>query len=335
MPRFYKDSSLRAGFTLVELLVVIAIIGILVALLLPAVQAARESARRAQCQNNLKQQGIGLHLHHDAFGYFPKGGGNDDLPPPPGSPPAPASGRGSSWKVYLLAFIEQTAISDNWQHHSGSGHNGSNLNMVFNKVIPTYRCPSSILPNIDPHNDLMFSCYTGIAGSVIDKPLGTGICGFNSGGGIFFANSRINTALILDGTSHTMIVGEESDHIRDARGKKLITRFVATTSQGPHGWPVGVHSEKVGADYLERVFNCTTVRHKNNQRGLTVEHGTYTVDCVDGTCDNTGANHPLRSLHPGGVLALYADGSVHFLADNTELQVLCRAASRADGEVVP
>ncbi|HTN77380.1 MAG TPA: DUF1559 domain-containing protein, partial [Pirellulaceae bacterium] len=108
----------RRAFTLVELLVVIAIIGVLVALLLPAVQAAREAARRMQCSNNVKQLGLSLHNHHDTYNRFPPGGANDQTPF--GTETA-TSGWGSSWMVYILPYIEQNALYSQWQMYGQSG----------------------------------------------------------------------------------------------------------------------------------------------------------------------------------------------------------------------
>src|SRR5437773_558439 len=99
-------SGLRRAFTLVELLVVIAIIGVLVALLLPAVQSARESARRMSCMNNLKQIGLALHNHHDAFGTFPPGGVTNGT--------CCGTQSGATWTIYILPFIEQQMLYDKY-----------------------------------------------------------------------------------------------------------------------------------------------------------------------------------------------------------------------------
>ena len=122
----------RSGFTLVELLVVIAIIGILIALLLPAVQAAREAARRSQCQNNLKQLGLGLHNYHDVKGHFPIGADSVSQ---------------LSWRVYLLPYIEQDALFEkfdlgpgNW--NGGANKEGPNKLVHATNRIASFNCPS-------------------------------------------------------------------------------------------------------------------------------------------------------------------------------------------------
>ena len=138
-------TSRRSAFTLVELLVVIAIIGVLVALLLPAVQAAREAARRSSCTNNMKQLGIALHNFHDTFNRFPPGGARDQQP---FGTHATGGGWGSSWKVYILPYIEQNAIYDKWLFDGANSGYTHASNMVYtNRLkIATYRCPSSPVP---------------------------------------------------------------------------------------------------------------------------------------------------------------------------------------------
>ncbi|HTN76955.1 MAG TPA: DUF1559 domain-containing protein, partial [Pirellulaceae bacterium] len=138
----------KRGFTLVELLVVIAIIGVLVALLLPAVQAAREAARRMQCHNNMKQIGLASHNHHDSLGYFPPGGSDG-----PDTDCCNATSRdGWSWAYHLTPYIEQTAI-----------HDLTTDSLVATSVIPGYFCPSRRPPNL--YNKLGHADYAGNGGS--------------------------------------------------------------------------------------------------------------------------------------------------------------------------
>src|SRR3954454_5903389 len=122
-------AGLRRAFTLVELLVVIAIIGVLVALLLPAVQAAREAARRMQCQNNLKQIGLASHNHHDVVGELPR---------------AYSPVTGLSWHVYILPYIEQQALYNNFDLTTANNtHTSANRNDPYGLVIlKAYQCPS-------------------------------------------------------------------------------------------------------------------------------------------------------------------------------------------------
>jgi len=307
------------GFTLVELLVVIAIIGVLVALLLPAVQAAREAARRTSCTNNMKQLGIAMHNRHDTFGAFP-----------PGCETVGGSW-GSSWKVYLLPYIEQNNIFDKWIFHSASGYtNSNNMPLVDGVEIAPYRCPSSVLPpkytsSNNAGSIQMFTSYTGIAGSAtLDATASTGH-GLGAGGGCLYANSNVNMAALTDGTSNTLMIGEQSDHLRDANNAIVTGSYGAITSQGPHGWTMGCGNPGVGSAYADRHFNCTTVRYNINQIGFSNSGATG---------HNTGNNIPLSSLHPGGCLVVLGDASSRFIPETTDLVVLHQLASGNDGQVV-
>jgi prepilin-type N-terminal cleavage/methylation domain-containing protein len=321
----------RQGFTLIELLVVIAIIAILIGLLLPAVQKVREAAARMQCTNNLKQLGIALHAHHDARNGLPPGCAEDQAPFG-----TAAGGWGSSWKVYILPYIEQDNIYRQWQFNgTSSGYtNANNMPLVNRITIKAFRCPSSPIPEFYASSNnagsiQMMSSYTGIAGSAIDSGVNTtNGYGYCSGGGVLFANSQVKLTDITDGTSNTIMVGEQSDHLRDANNSPIPGAYTAITSQGPHGWTMGAGQQAVGAAYTDRHFNCTTVRYMINQRGLTNSNST-------GTSENTGNNIPLSSGHTGGVVVGLGDGSVRFLSSTTPLLTLQQLSSRAGGEVIP
>lgn len=176
----------RTGFTLVELLVVIAIIGILVALLLPAVQAARESARRTHCLNNLKQIGLAIHNYHDVQLAFPTGGDN--------GPVACCAADNDridrfSWTFHILPYMEQQTVYEMWP---------SNLAQLQKTIVGTYVCPSKRQPRL----------YQGVAKSCYSGSLGTG------SNGIFKQTSTSWIALnaVTDGTSNTLMVGEGQIH---------------------------------------------------------------------------------------------------------------------------
>jgi len=143
-----------------------------------------------------------------------------------------------------------------------------------------------------------------------------------------FANSRVQIVGITDGTSNTIIVGEQSDHLRELNNQPIPGPFTAITSQGPHGWTMGIASGGVGAAGGDRHFNCSTTRWRINQRGLG-DNGS------NGTNSNTGSNIPLSSGHTGGAQMLFGDGGVRFLRDTTPLPTLQWLSTRAGGETLP
>ncbi len=266
----------KRGFTLVELLVVIAIIGILVGLLLPAVQAAREAARRMQCSNNLKQIGLSLHMHHDTFKKFP-----------------PMSASGCCWGTWLvptLQFIEQGNMYNLYQNYGGSDTVSTNFpaptptgttpprygaapntTNVTTKRIPTFTCPSdqpnAPLSNITSHN------YAGVAGngtsyaSVAAGPAPVP-AGYVARPGIFdptifehvtpVANPpvkqtrRVNMGSVTDGLSNTLMVAE----VLQGRGSDLrgfawwSAAAAASTYYGPNTVSPDVTTQNCATDVL-------------------------------------------------------------------------------------
>ena len=209
----------RIGFTLVELLVVIAIIGVLVALLLPAVQAAREAARMAQCKNNLKQIGVALQNYHSAYARFPMGGQMNER---------------MSWWYFILPYHEESAIFDalvTGEDFCGTPAFLANEDTMRNFSPPLWFCPSSTLGKFntrthppDPPYNVGVPTYAGIRGSVwrvseggeiLDIDTTVSAPGYNLGwvtnNGILYSHSDTKIADIQDGSSHTIIVGEQSD----------------------------------------------------------------------------------------------------------------------------
>lgn len=333
----------RTGFTLVELLVVIAIIGILVALLLPAIQAAREAANRSECANNLKQLGLALQNYHDTYRTFPYGvrpGGRN-------------GGWGTSFYVRILPYVEQTAMADNWPwtergnfdrdegYVSGNGNLRSNSGNVMNLLglpMPGFRCPSSPLPEYNTGNNAVYmASYAGIMGAV--EATGTyvpvrwrdccwccscgtgphGNTGIVSGGGMLVHNKCINMADCTDGTSTTMILGESSDWAYDSAGRE---RHVDPS--WPHGWPMGTGTTATvtgrGGGHINRAFNLTSIRYPVGERNY----------MLNGVCDNHGINNPLLSAHPGGTQITLTDGSTRFISDSMNLATLKHIADRDD-----
>jgi prepilin-type N-terminal cleavage/methylation domain-containing protein/prepilin-type processing-associated H-X9-DG protein len=334
------------AFTLIELLVVIAIIGILIGLLLPAVQKVREAANRLKCQNNLKQLGLALHNHHDTYGRLPPGGANDQ--PPFGTDAPNSTHWGSSWMVYILPFIEQDSVYRKWQFSGNSGAFNSNNNTVASGVlISTFNCPASPLPVMGAKNHpaIQIGNYVGISGAVHTIPGFTETrynvlpsAGEVSAGGVMIPDGQLTFASIADGTSNTMALSENSNFLKDTSGTMQDWRATQ-----PWGWILGVKSPGVPPNFDNgggdnREPGLITIRYTinytpaagwaNDITGTGVGVGSYTGDCV-------GANIPLNSTHPGGVNVVYADGSVRFVSSATPLNVLAILATRDDGQTIP
>jgi prepilin-type N-terminal cleavage/methylation domain-containing protein/prepilin-type processing-associated H-X9-DG protein len=323
-------SPRRRGFTLVELLVVIAIIGVMVGLLLPAVQAAREAARRMSCSNNMKQLGLAMHNYHDSLNSFPLGAYNL-------REAWPASG--SNWRALLLPYIEQRPVYDQLQftatsHFMAGGAAGANAllgNEVLRELnIPTYRCPSSAIPEFDiapgsnnQQRTLNIS-YVGIQGAARPVPgpdpnrgtfdLGHG---WSCNNGILFANTFTRMRDVTDGLSNTMILSDQSG---------LVAR-VNRTSNYYGGWFGSRHPRPVSGgpgvsmDLWQTGTTCVRFAPNSNivQTGAT--EAMYRNNTV------------INSMHPGGINVSLADGSVRFLTDSIDFMMLKMLCCKDDGQV--
>jgi len=319
-----------AGFTLVELLVVIAIIGTLVGLLLPAVQAARESARLSSCQNNLKQIGVALQLHHDAKLWLPPGSSRDQIPF--GSAPSTASGwGGSSCFAHLLPYLEETALYAKWDFTELADHISPGY--ATGVRLPWGRCPSSNMPQsrtFDTTQIAILNYYpvAGAANGLITSPTfnetratdgpGGGKLGW---GGMLFPSAKMGLKNSTDGTSKMLAFGEQSSMLTDTSG---VLQAWAPGSR--FGWPLGAAGV---ANSIGNVYSVTTVRWPINQK-----------TGWDGVTNGVGPgqsgwphNVPLNSNHPGGTNLLLLDGAVRFAADAMSLQTLGQLATRDDGAI--
>jgi prepilin-type N-terminal cleavage/methylation domain-containing protein len=237
-------ASRRRGFTLVELLVVIAIIGVMVGLLLPAVQAAREAARRMQCSNNMKQLGLALHGFHDSYKRFPPGILGPVAVVPPGSNDNDHQYVGALY--FLLPYMEQTALYDQVKekldvdvdHYPGITYSTSSTVPVQNwfmndsswaaaqTKISTYECPSATSYNNTSTFAYIFTRGLGITGGVWNSPMSflgrtnyapscggigeahTNLSGWGRYQGLFWPRSKRKFSDCLDGTSSTIAFGE-------------------------------------------------------------------------------------------------------------------------------
>ncbi|QDU26483.1 hypothetical protein ETAA8_15610 [Anatilimnocola aggregata] len=316
----------RGGFTLVELLVVIAIIGVLVALLLPAVQAAREAARRSSCTNNLKQTVLALHNYHDTFERFAPGGISYGWCRNPVSPTV----HNLNGLLLLLPFVEQTALHNKFDMSASAanityGNTTPSTNAmlagdaiasgnaaVVSQRVKIFNCPSD---SGDPW--LAVGAYYGIAstgttlkGAKTNYDFSSGQsydCNYwlnnasNSARRLFGENSNSRIADVIDGTSNTAAIVETTLNVYNGR----------CPAWGYRGWVMtGVD---IGAPRGINNWNYSTIPPKIGRNGSWGEPG---------------------SLHPGGVMVGLADGAVIFVAENTSSTVRVALAAMGDGEVV-
>jgi len=313
-----KLSQPHMGFTLIELLVVIAIIAILIALLLPAVQQAREAARRSQCGNNLKQIGIALHNYHGVHGRLPMGlsswAGNlvDDMAAYQSNPTkhntSEASGDGTagweghwSWGSMILPFVEQTALYDELQ--PGERFLRDVPASLLETPVPVFRCPSSPAPKLNNEreygftpNGMAISNYAGMNVSnnhrgawARQNPQTTNNGGNGTIGkrqdGLFIVNHCFRFRDVTDGTSNTVAICEVP-------------------------WEPGVGFAAViyGVERLNTSHFCNNSRA---QSGVLVSGGDP-INPIN--VDHT----TLGSAHTGGMFVLLADGSTSFISENIE-----------------
>ena len=310
----YKQTR---GFTLVELLVVIAIIGILIGMLLPAVQQVREAARRTQCLNNMRQIGLACLNYESAHSSLPSCGGDDIKQ-------FPQLRMDFSWHIRIFPFSEQNNISrrleDDNINRGWTGASEQNRNALLNNPIPMLICPSSDLEQLC----VTGSCtgcprpfYTGIHGSAREEFLveniGMATLGVMCEHGAFQRLEEVEMGQINDGSSNTMLVGEQSGWLVDANGDRSDQR-----SDCSHSVLAGYNPQ------WERIFNTTVVLHRINHKD----------DVDDGILGNCARNRPITSSHSGGANVGLVDGSVHFLNENISLDALYNLADRDDGEVL-
>lgn len=298
-----RGPAAPGGFTLVELLVVIAIIGILVGLLLPAVQAARESARRAQCQNNLKQLGLALHNYESAHGALPPGG---------------TSNNGLSWIVLVLPYFEEGVLHDQFDFSDGTYVESNKNELALNRV-NVLLCPSqpivhSILSTIDSDlevvdgRDPYTTHYYGVMGpkgynSIIDAVYEQEGSPYSYGGGhatqgVLGKNRTVKMSMITDGTSNTFAVGEISWN----------------------DWP----------------------RYRSWMRGSTLSDATTVGTTMGGAKNVFGSingglpagwnDAGFGSEHPSGTHFLMCDGSVRFISEDVDYALFLSTASMNGGE---
>ncbi len=350
-------SPSRRGFTLVELLVVIAIIGILVALLLPAIQAAREAARRMSCQNNIKNIGLACLNYESTKKVFP-----------PGSFYSNQSGEGEnglSWRAIILPYIEAGGIGDEIQRRIdewAANNDGDILSASFldnrfpndarlnETSVEVMQCPSDGEATSEINENVQGSNYCAVMGSFVSRwsQLGLGLdandpnqdwvngtfFGPLNTDGMMFPGSEVEGRSVIDGTSNTFLVGEQWYQLR--------------------GWLEGNYAQLVytyppGGVGLT-LFGTASHSAKNIDREFTPNANLNVVGFSDFHRNSGGRDdrpemppgatqgmqynsHLFGSFHPGGANFVYTDGSVHFIADSIDGDIYTALGSRNGQEV--
>lgn len=346
-----SDTAIRHGFTLVELLVVIAIIGILVALLLPAVQAAREAARRAQCQNSMRQLGIGILNYESAKKSFPPGGICE------GGLPDPCK---AGWTILILPFIEEQALYDKYDfnepNESTTDGDGDGLvnSVVCQTNVKAFDCPSDEETDINdrpasgPGANVLYNrstyrgnsgLYTQPDGAYWDSPsqhkkTKRGERGPLPGIGPSYLDpwgpgrklvpntpalsSPVTMKQIIDGTASTVLLGEKA-HL--ALASRMDANAVERARRRRTFWAYTYTSYQRSVTFLES-------RSIINDYARCVEIGGASDD--DDACKRSWG-----SLHTGGFNVVMCDGSVQFVSESIDIFVFAMMSTIANGEVIP
>jgi len=309
----------RFAFTLVELLVVIAIIGILVALLLPAVQSAREAARRTQCQNNFHQVGVALHNYHSTHDEFPEGQVNEL------SPYYHAPG----WGAKLLNHLEQDIVFDGFKT-AGSDNvvdSSTDAYKVGGILVEAFLCPSDRVQttwveccsgfNNGPgsNDDFRKTNMAGVAGAYLWIQDGSISQGRDDARGMLINHRALKVKDCSDGTSHTVMVGEVTSGLGNHSS--------GTTATIGHTWVA---------------WNLQDVSQGINPVGSVPGGRDEGLDPFDG--DGGNRHRELyeeigfSSFHPGGCHFMFADGSARFISEDVNQSLLHAYSTRADGETI-
>ncbi|MDR0335838.1 MAG: DUF1559 domain-containing protein, partial [Planctomycetaceae bacterium] len=333
--------SLRFGFTLVELLVVIAIIGVLIALLLPAVQAAREAARRMQCSNKMKQLGIACHNYHDTHQLFPpsavkiRSAGNDSL-----------QSYRTVWGLSILPFMEQTAVFEKYNPRASLANNDTtNYPPGLNREIATsrmniYECPSDTgagtlqIPSTEewntdytPHWNQYTTSYRGVAGINCDSTTTAAQANF------YWDDNGWNSYTHFRGVFHVVAAYQSTTDPADPRDGMKIWESFASLTDGTSNTTIFVERHFIkqarsgsseAVDLRRNTFWASVPR--NNAYNMAPRSATFigndfaacmaTINSADATSDVHNCARAAASYHTGGMNVTVGDASVRFVSFN-------------------
>ncbi len=324
--------SPKRGFTLIELLVVIAIIAILIALLLPAVQQAREAARRTQCKNNLKQFGLALHNYHDVFDTFPYGHQSEGT-----------TLRRACWFQSVLPYLEQGTRYNLFQGSASLTGEGQYIHRMTNMDIvgpfSAASCPS------DPEapgrggnggtvafqsnyavcagvgRTATVDAATGVITVLTDADRNTG--SITTGTGMFYMNSRIKIRDLKDGSTNTLMM---SEGIIRANGSGGWGGLGGHWGGSPHGSFGFSTFETPNTSVPDRVYSCKATQ---------VAGAPNLAPCENGNAGGlAGRWNFARSWHTGGVQVALGDGSSRFVSENIDRQTWMKLGMIRDGQVI-